>query len=71
MKTVMKDLKLTEKISRRVRDSIIRNQPSFQTQLEMKEFQKYLSPSLKIKVNHFIYKQVVRRVGMLRDEPEL
>ena len=71
IKTTMKNLKLPEKVNRRVRDYTIINQPSYQLQQEMKEFQGFLSPSLKIKVNHYIYKQVVKKVEMFRNEPEL
>jgi hypothetical protein len=64
--TAMINLTLPFEIQQMVRHSIFKNEPSLQCQLEMIEFLKYITPSMRYRVLLIQYSKVLKKVSIFR-----
>ena len=66
--TAMINLKLPFDLQQLVRHNVFKNEPSLQTQYEMIEFLKYITPSMRYRVLMIQYSKVLKKVSIFREK---
>ena len=68
--TAMINLKLPFEMQQAVRHDIVKNEPSLQSQGEMKDFLRYMKPSMIYKIHIYQYTKVLKQVSIFRNRDQ-
>ena len=65
--SVLQNLNIGEKTCINIRNDVMRNQPSLVSQNELEDFLEIISPSIKLKILMFQYKQILSGVKSINE----